>query len=139
MSDIKENQEIARISDTPVIVLDVKPISNNSLYGVTAAGRRFKRKAAVNFCSKVEWLLAIGAHNVKLPESRDLELVTRFYMSRKFDTSNCIKLIEDCIANFFQINDRRFAGHRSSRVVVKEGQERIKFRIREYDDRIFKI
>lgn len=116
------------------IELDIKPISNNALQGVTRTGKVYKKKEAREFERQVYFLLKVAAVGVKIPEQRDLELVLRFYVSRKFDTSNCVKLIEDCIADFFKINDRRFAGHKTSRVVVKEGEEKIRFKIEPYQD-----
>ena len=117
-----------------VIGIHIKPISNNLINGVTKKGRVYKKKEARDFENDVSDLLKKHAWNIKLPNSRDLELIMRFYVSRKFDTSNCVKLMEDCIAKHFKINDRRFAGHKTSRVVVKPGQEKIEFVINPYND-----
>ena len=117
------------------VLISLKPVSTNNLYG----GKRYKKKGAVEFEGAVEWVLKYNTLGIKIPESGDLELITRFYVSRKFDTSNCLKLFEDCLALHFKINDRRFAGHRMSRVVVKEGQEKIEFKINHYDDSIYKL
>lgn len=127
------------MKETPVIQLNIKPVSNNLLYGITKRGHKYKKKDAVEFEKNCEWALKVAAFNMRLTSKEDLELITRVYVSRKFDTSNCLKLFEDCVARHFKINDRRFAGHRISRVVVKEGQERIRFKIQEYDDSIFVI
>lgn len=121
------------------IELEIKPISNNALQGITKTGKVYKKKEARDFENEVYFLMKKACVGVKIPEERDLELILRFYVSRKFDTSNCVKLIEDCIAKFFQINDRRFAGHRTSRVVVKEGNEKIRFKIEAYQDLDFII
>lgn len=118
-----------------VVSLNIKPVSTNNLYG----GKRYKKKEAKEFENTISWLLKIYANSVKLPEQGELELITRFYVSRKFDTSNCLKLLEDCISKHFQINDRRFAGHKISRVKVKPGQEKIKFLIRPYEDKNYEI
>lgn len=117
-----------------VIAIHIKPISNNLINGVTKKGRVYKKKEAREFEDNVLHLLKKHAWHILIPTSRDLELITRFYVSRKFDTSNCLKLLEDCIARHFKINDRRFAGHKSSRVVVKPGKEKIEFVINSYND-----
>lgn len=124
-----------------VVELNLKVVSTNLLYGHNRkTGKRYKKKDAREFEEKARMLLNIHANRIRLPEdSLDLELITRIYVSRKFDTSNCLKLLEDCIAKHFRINDRRFAGHRTSRVVVKRGEEKIRFKILPYDDSLFAI
>ena len=139
MTHVEKMIDKSKIQATPVILLSIKPVSTNNLYGITKRGRKYKKQEATDFENAVDWMLRINAFAVEIPQTRDLELITRVYVSRKFDTSNCLKLLEDCIAKFFKFNDRRFAGHRTSRVVVKEGQERIKFKILEYQDDLFRI
>ena len=121
------------------IELEIKVVSTNMLYGHRKNGQRFKKQDAIDFEEKIEWLLKIFANNIRLPVKCDLELITRVFVSRKFDTSNCLKLFEDCLARHFKINDRRFSGHRISRIKVKEGQEKIRFLIQEFNDEIYDI
>ena len=122
-----------------VVELLIKVISNNHLHGVTKKGKVYKKKEAREFEDDVKKLLRIHCNRMRLPESGDLEMVTRVFVSRKFDTSNCLKLFEDCVAKHFGINDRRFAGHRISRVKVKEGEEKLRFLILPYEDKIYDI
>ena len=117
-----------------MVELKLKPVSNNMLHGITKTGKLYKKKDAREFEENARKLLNIHANRILLPEDGDLELITRVFVSRKFDTSNCLKLFEDCIALHFKINDRRFAGHKISRVKVKKGEERIRFFIKPYDD-----
>ena len=117
-----------------VIEINLKPVSNNMLHGITKKGKIYKKKDARVFEEDARKLLNIHANRLRLPENGDLELITRVFVSRKFDTSNCLKLLEDCIATHFKINDRRFAGHKISRVKVKQGEERIRVLIKPYDD-----
>ena len=124
--------------DRPVELL-IKVVSTNMLYGITKKGKKYKKQEAVDFEDNVRRLLNIHANRMRVPEKDDLELITRVFVSRKFDTSNCLKLLEDCIASHFKINDRRFAGHRTSRVKTKEGEEKVRFLILPYDDSIYKI
>ena len=116
------------------VTLPIKPVSTNNLYG----GKRYKKKEARVFEESVRAYLIRDAKHIVIPDG-DLQLITRVYVTRKFDTSNCLKLLEDCIAKFLQINDRRFAGHRISRVVVKPGHEKIEFRILPYDPSEYEV
>ena len=118
-----------------MITIGIKPLSTNKIY----YGSRYKTAEAKAFERKCEQLLEERAANLyeTIPRVGDLELVARFYCSRMMDTSNCVKLFEDCIEthlkkNIPDFNDRRFAGHKISRVAVKKGQERIEFAIRQY-------
>ena len=117
-----------------VIELNLKPVSNNMLHGITKTGKVYKKKEARLFEQDARRLLNIHANRIRLPEDGDLELITRVFASRKFDTSNCLKLLEDCIATHFKINDRRFSGHKISRVKVKKGEEKFRFTINLYED-----
>lgn len=128
MARVKVNLDV-------VVTLGIKPVSNNKIH----SGRRYKTTEAKDFENVINILLSTYARDIKLPETGDLELITRVYVSRKMDTSNCLKLLEDCIARYFGINDRRFAGHRISRIVVKPGNEKIKFKIQEYDDKYYEL
>lgn len=127
------------IEENMIVELPIKVVSTNMLYGVRKNGQRYKKKEAEAFENDVDWLLRVLAKNVKIPDTIDLELITRVFVSRKFDTSNCLKLFEDCLARFFKINDRRFKGHRISRIKVKEGEEKLRFLIKEYNDEIYSI
>ena len=134
-----DNLEEALDEENFIVELPIKVVSTNMLYGVRKNGQRYKKKEAEDFEDTVDWLLRRLAYNIKLPDSLDLELITRVFVSRKFDTSNCLKLFEDCLARFFKINDRRFKGHRISRIKVKEGEEKLRFLIKEYKDEIYSI
>ena len=104
--------------------LKFKPVSTNAMY----SGRRYKSKEARQFEKDVALLLAIKARDIELPEG-DLSLVLRVGTTRRMDTSNSIKLLEDCIARHLGIDDRRFTAISVVRVHVKSGDEFISFQI----------
>ena len=45
------------------------------------------------------------------------------------DASNCVKGFEDCLQDKYKFNDKRVMFHTALKVVVKKGQEYIRFRI----------
>lgn len=112
--------------------LPLKALSTNALY----IGRKVKSKAAREFETAIAHLLAV-LKPTPPPAEGDLTLHFRFGTTRKQDTSNCVKLAEDCIARHFGINDRRFVGHTAVRVPVKKGGEFILFEILPYRDSDF--
>ena len=61
----------------------------------------------------------------------------RFGLSRDMDTSNCIKLLEDCIASVMGIDDIRFRGITATKEKVAKGGEFISFDITDYVDEHF--
>lgn len=123
------------------VELNLKVVSTNLLYGYNRkTGKRYKKPEATQFEDDARKFLNIHANRIRLPaDELPLELITRVFVSNKFDTSNCLKLLEDCIARHFGINDRRFMGHRTSKVIVKQGFEKIRFKILAYDDDIYRI
>lgn len=123
------------------VELPLKVVSTNLLYGYNRkTGKRYKKPEAKQFEDDARRYLNIHANRIRLPEDHfPLELITRIFVSNKFDTSNCLKLLEDCIARHFGINDRRFMGHRTSKVIVKQGFEQVRFKILVYDNAIYEI
>ena len=106
------------------IRLTLKPLSVNALY----IGRKIKSKKARQFEKDIATLLLVNARDTSLPEG-DLTIHYRFGTTRRQDTDNNMKLITDCIARHYGINDRRFRAHTAVRVPVKTGEEFIMFTI----------
>ena len=82
---------------------------------------------------EVALLLSVKAPALEIPEGQ-LCLHLRVGTTLRFDTSNTIKLVEDCICRHLGINDRRFSALTVVRVPVKRGQEFITFKIVPYRD-----
>ena len=116
------------------IRIALKPISTNAMY----SGRRFKSAAAKKFEEDVALLLALYAQNVKLPDG-DLVVHYRFGTTRRQDTDNNIKCLQDAICRHFGIDDRRFAAHTAVRIPVKQGGEFITFFIEAFDKKKFEL
>lgn len=108
--------------------LPLKVVSTNALY----VGKRYKSKVARQFEWDIARLLSVKCRDITLPEG-DLVLALRVGTTRRMDTSNAIKLVEDCIARHFGINDRRFAAVTVIRVPVKSGSEFISFQLSPYN------
>ena len=112
--------------------LPLKPISTNRMW----IGRKIKTKIARQFEVEVARHLAEQAKPCELPDG-DLTLHCRFGVTRQSDVSNCVKLLEDCIARHYGFDDRRFAGHTAVRVPAKRGEEFIVFVIEPYRESDF--
>ena len=113
--------------------LKIKPISTNAMY----VGRRWKSPAARQFEKDIALLLAV--HAKEKPPDGDLAIHFRFGTTRRQDLSNCVKLVEDCIARHYGIDDRRFCAMTLVRVHVKSGGEFISFQIEEYVESDFQL
>ena len=108
------------------IHLKIKTVSTNAMY----RGRRYKSKEARQFEHDIALLLAVKARNT-LPDG-ELCVHYRFGTSRRKDTDNNIKLLQDAICKHYGIDDSRFAAHTAVRVPVKKGEEFVTFCITPY-------
>lgn len=61
----------------------------------------------------------------------------RFGLSRDMDTSNCIKLVEDCVALALGVDDIKFRGMTATKEKVAKGHEFIAVDITDYYDEQF--
>ena len=66
-----------------------------------------------------------------------MSLHFRFGLSRDMDTSNCIKLVEDCIALALGVDDMHFRGLTATKEKVDKGHEFIAVEITDYLDEQF--
>jgi len=107
--------------------LKIAPVSTNKLY----TGKRWKSKEARAFEWEIAKQLSFLCLDTTLPDG-DLTLHLRVGTTRRQDTSNSIKLLEDCIARHYGINDRRFRALTVVRVPTKQGEEFITFQIRPF-------
>ena len=117
-----------------MIQLPLKPVSTNRLY----SGRRYLSKEARAFqdaCHR-HLLVAHQGRARDVPEG-PLEIHFVFGLHRDIDVTNCVKLVEDIIADFYGFNDRRVQGSSQCKVKVARGQEFIAFSLRAYEEEAF--
>lgn len=117
-----------------MIRLQLKPVSTNRLY----SGRRYLSQEARVFQEQCHLLLLV-AHQGRprvVPEG-PLEIHFVFGLYRDMDVTNCVKLVEDIIADFYGFNDARVQGSSQRKVKVGRGEEFIAFSLRAYDDEAF--
>ena len=105
--------------------ISIKPLSLNSAY----RGRRF---ATVELLSYKQ---AIGLLAPKLPQIQSstarLEVHYRFGMSSKAsDVDNCVKCLQDALADKYGFNDREIYKMVVEKVDCKKGEEFIEFNIK---------
>lgn len=112
--------------------LELRPVSTNRLY----VGRRFLSKAAKQFKEQCHRQLLLLSEPVLVPRG-PLELHFVFGLHRDMDVSNCVKLVEDCIADFYGFNDKRVQGCSLRKVKVARGEEFISFSLRAFDEKAF--
>lgn len=100
-------------------------------------GKRWLSKAGAQF--KRDCLIQLRAKSIKLrhPIEGDMSLHFRFGLSRDMDTSNCIKLVEDCIALALGVDDMHFRGLTATKEKVDKGHEFIAVEITDYLDEQF--
>ena len=114
-----------------MVILKIKPISTNLIW----SGRRYMSAEAKQF--KRDCKLQLLAKRVKLSVDGELALHLRFGLSRNADVSNCIKLVEDVIADVLDVDDILFVGITATKERVKKGQEFIAFDITDYNESKF--
>lgn len=126
------------------LVLLIKPVSNNDLYGRTKSGGVYKKRDAKEFEKNVYWMMKAYINKIALPPDCNemYTLKSRFFVSGRYDTSNCVKLFEDCLelqlkGKYGKFNDRQFYGHITSKSLCKEGDEKIMFQILPYNITLF--
>ena len=81
-------------------------------------------------------LLQLLSEPVHVPQG-PLELHFVFGLFRDMDVTNCVKLAEDVIADFYGFNDRRIQGSSQRKVKVARGEEFIAFSLRAFDVKAF--
>ena len=116
-----------------MITLNLKPVSTNKIW----QGKRWMSKEGAQF--KKDCITLLRAKQVKLKplEQGDMSIHFRFGLSRDMDTSNCIKLVEDCIALALGVDDIRFRGMTATKERVEKGHEFIAVEITDYLDQQF--
>ena len=105
--------------------IEVKPLSVNEAW----QGRRFKTSAYKNYIRSVGYLLP----KIKLPEP-PFEVHYEFgFSSHGSDLGNPEKMLTDILAKRYGFNDNQIGRMVMVKVVVKKGQEYIKFKIEHYE------
>lgn len=95
---------------------------------MSQAGAQFKR----------DCILLLRAKQAKLRVMEgEMSIHFRFGLSRDMDTSNCIKLVEDCIASVLGVDDIQFRGITATKEKVPKGHEFIAVDITDYVDAQF--
>ena len=104
-----------------MIKVNIKPLSVNNAW----RGRRFKTEDYKQY----EKDLAILLPKMKVPFG-ELEVWYEFGLSSKnADGDNCIKQFQDIISSCYGFNDRQIYKWNIEKVIVKKGEEYIKFKI----------
>ena len=116
-----------------MVTLPIKPVSTNRLY----TGRRFLSKEARAFQKQCHMQLLVAKQKHRHIPEGPLELHFVFGLYRDMDTTNCIKLVEDILADFYGFNDRRVWGSSQRKVKVAKGDEFIAYALRAYDEAAF--
>jgi hypothetical protein len=106
--------------------IEIKPLSINKAW----KGRRFKTKEHVNYCKRIELLLP---NDIFVPPKIDLFVEYEFGISKAFDIDNPKKIFQDLLSKKYNFNDNRIMKEFTTKVVVKKGNEYIKFRIECFD------
>lgn len=108
----------------------VKPLSMNE----ARKGRQYKTDKCNDFEERFGSLLLL-APKPDIPEEGDLEIHFEWGMSnfKRSDYDNPIKVAQDVICKWLNIDDNRFIGGSQIKVRVKKGCEYIKFRIKEHN------
>ena len=112
--------------------LELRPVSTNRLY----VGRRFLSKEAKQFKEQCHRQLLLLSEPIHVPDGR-LELHFVFGLHRDMDVTNCVKLVEDVLADFYGFNDKRVQGCSLRKVKVARGEEFISFSLRAFDEEAF--
>lgn len=106
-----------------MVKLDIKALSVNMAW----QGRRFKTPAYKKYWNDVQYLLP----KMKLPEP-PYEIYLEFgFSSKGSDWDNGIKPILDIISDYYGFNDNLIYLATVKKVIVKKGQEYIKFKIKQ--------
>jgi hypothetical protein len=101
--------------------INIKPMSVNGAW----AGKRFKTPQYKKYTEAVSLLLP---NDLVVPEGL-LRVYYEFGMSTNSDFDNPVKLITDILQKKYGFNDRNIMDATIKKVIVKKGQEFIKFRI----------
>ena len=112
--------------------LQIKPVSTNKLHFTNKRGGRTMTNEYVVFKWKVFAMLP-DTKKVYVPTEGDLVIHYEFGITDNFDASNCVKGIEDTLADKYKFNDKQVRFHTVMKTKVKRGQEYIRFRIVRYD------
>lgn len=108
-----------------MIKIDIKPLSNNDAW----EGRRKKTEDYKVYEKELFYTLP---RIVKIPDGK-LQVYYEFgFSSKGSDWDNPIKQFQDIISKKYNFNDNRIYRAIVEKVIVKKGEEYIKFRISEY-------
>ena len=113
-----------------MFTIDIAPLSQNQAW----AGKRYK---TVDY-KKYEELLVNYFRLLDLPKIAPKEKFCVYYewhITNRVDNSNCVKLFEDILCKYLQVNDRDVEAFYSRKKVVKKADSSIRFAIfaSEYD------
>lgn len=110
-----------------MVRLNIKPLSLNSAY----RGRRFTTPALSSYKQAIG-LLAPKMTQIWSSTSK-LEAYYLFGMSSKAsDVDNCIKCLQDALAETYGFNDKKIYRVTAEKVDVKVGEEFVAFEIKKF-------
>lgn len=104
----------------PSHFLAIKPMSVNEIF----KGRRFKTKEYSRYRSQLSLILP----KIEVPEKGKLKLCIEFGFSNSgADIDNSVKGFTDALSETYGFNDNRIYRLEVEKVIVKKGEEYIKF------------
>lgn len=107
------------------IRIDIKPLSVNDAW----KGQRFKTDAYKRYERAMLYLLP----RITLPEP-PYKVFYEYGLSNVLaDYDNPTKQMQDCLSKKYGFNDKDIFAAEIRKVIVKKGQEYVKFRIEHYD------
>jgi len=107
------------------IRIDIKPLSVNDAW----KGQRFKTDAYKRYERAMLYLLP----RISLPDPPYKVFYEYGLSNAQADYDNPTKQTQDCLAKKYGFNDKDIFAAEIRKVIVKKGQEYIKFRIEHYD------
>ncbi len=107
-----------------MIHIDIKPLSNNEMYG----GRKVKSYKYRNFEKE---LLPLLPNDYKIPKGKLQFFMAVGLSSKLADLDNTLKPFIDCLQLKYGFNDKVIYSLSASKVDVKKGEEFIEFSLEE--------
>lgn len=108
-----------------MIKINIKPLSVNKAF----KGRRFHTKEHKEWISKVISLLP-PKKDIDFPLLPPYQIYLKFgFSSRASDWDNCIKQVQDCLADRYNFNDKLIRRGVVDTEIVPKGKEYFTFKI----------
>lgn len=103
--------------------INIKPLSVNEAF----KGKRFRTEKYDLF---IRNMLLLLPKSILIPDASNIKLAIEFgFSSKSSDIDNCCKSFIDCLVKKYSFDDRHIYELHILKVIVKKGEEYIKFRI----------